>query len=429
MLKLDDSQQAAVDQISQLVHPVYLLIGAGGSGKTFTIQHLLQQLWDDEGNEITPESTYLAAPTGKASKVLNDAFLLAGFEVENEAKTVHRLLDYNPGLGWGYNYENKLKASLVIVDEASMVDSLLLSKVIDALPDDCHLILVGDENQLPPVAPGQPFTDIINFGPKEIVNKLTTNHRQAQGSLIADGCLRVLAGEKPVFGIQGEHTLKGPLVDDMFLLQEDEKEDIPERVAELCRPWHEQGLDYAILSPQRTGVVGVEKMNAYLQEKLNPHRELKNELKIAAWLTIREGDKVLQTKNNYALEVFNGFCGTVLEIDPDAETILVDFDGQHVFYEEKKHILDLALGFCMTVHKSQGSSFSYGAVVCHSSHFYMWNRSLFYTAISRFRRQLYVVGDQKAIKRSISNVVSGERNTLIKLELRKKSEERLCEQE
>ena len=175
---LDQSQAQAVQRISALSRRVSLLIGAGGSGKTFTIQHLLEKLWASTETPISPATTYLAAPTGKAARVLAEAFELAGFAVHNEPKTIHRLLEFNPGLGWGCNEENPLDADLVIIDEASMVDSALLYRVIDALPGDCALVLVGDENQLPPVAPGQPFTDMINHGPQDIVNRLTTNHRQ-----------------------------------------------------------------------------------------------------------------------------------------------------------------------------------------------------------------------------------------------------------
>jgi len=419
-ISLDQSQQQAVDNISKLTSRIYLLIGAGGSGKTFTIQHLLQQLWSDpEKTGITDETTYLAAPTGKASKVLNDAFQLAEFETFNEAKTIHRLLGYNPGTGWEYNAENQLDATLVILDEASMVDSLLLSRVIEALPEGCVLILVGDDAQLPPVAPGQPFTDMITCGPGEIINRLLTNHRQAQGSLIADGCLKILAGKKPTFGKPGENTLGGVLQDDLFFIEEDDKSEIPLIVSTLCRTWHEQGLDYTVLAPQRTGVCGVDEMNKYLQEELNPPATNKAQIKVA-WLTLRVGDKVLQTKNNYGLGVFNGFTGIITKIGLDYEgkdEIVVDFDGQIVRYSESKDIRELALGYCMTVHKSQGSQFKYGVLICHSSHYYMWSRSILYTGVSRFRQELHVVGDKKALKRGLSNVVSGDRNTFLKLRL------------
>lgn len=410
--------------------PVYLLIGAGGSGKTYTIQHLLERLWSEDNTEVIRDrystylwsidqySTYLCAPTGKAAKVINDAFALANFDVYNEAKTIHRLLEFRPGAGWTYNADNKFDASLVIVDEASMVDSLLLATLIDALPEYCKVILVGDENQLPPVGAGQPFTDIITHGQPKIINRLTTNHRQAQGSLIADGCLKVLDGKMPTFGTHGQNTLGGVLHDDLFFLERDDKQDIPATVTELCREWHEQGLDFVILSPQRTGVCGVEEMNKHLQEALNPPHPGKAQIKVG-WLTLRVGCKVLQTKNNYNLDVFNGFTGIVLAINDDDRnpSVLVDFDGQHVLYQEKDDIKQLALGYCMTVHKSQGSQFQYGVLICHSSHYFMQSRSVFYTGVSRFRKELTIVGDKKALKRALSNVVSGERQTYLKLNL------------
>jgi len=420
MVALDQSQQAAVDNISKLTHNIHLLIGAGGSGKTFTIQHLLTQLWEAQDNDISNDTTYLACPTGKAAKVLNDAFAQDDFKVDNEAKTIHRLLQYNPGTGeWTYNQFNRLPAKLVILDEVSMVDSLMLEKVVDALPKDCQLILVGDDEQLPPVGPGQPFSDLIVHGPREIINRLTTNHRQAQGSLIAGGCLDILAGKTPTWGTWGLNTMGGILKDDLFFIEEPEKEEIPFIVSEVCYPWHMAGCDYAVLAPQKTGVCGVDAMNKYLQETLNPASEDKPEINVA-WLTLRVGDKVLQTKNNYDLGVFNGFTGIVQEIGINfdgEQTITVNFDGQIVRYEEKEHIKQLTLGYCLTVHKSQGSQFKYGVLICHSSHYFMWSRSLFYTGVSRFRQELHIVGDRKAIKRGLSNVVSGERNTFLKLAL------------
>jgi len=416
-ITLGEYQQFAVDSISKLERKVYIMTGGAGVGKTTVLQHLLIELWGDPDSGITPDNTYIGCPTGKSAKVVNDA-MPNGF-LENEAKTVHRLLAYNPATGWGHNKDNPLDAALVICDESSMISSMLLSVIIDAMPADCHLILVGDAQQLSPVDPGSPFHDLIHFGDQSTIFRLDKNYRQAQGSLIADGCLKILAGKKPTFGTAGEHTLGGVREDDLFFIEEDDKEEIPGIVAELCRPWNAEGLDFAVLAPQKTGVCGVDALNKYLQEELNPAATNKAQVKVA-WLTLREGDKVLVTKNNYGLGVFNGFCGIITKIGMDydgEEVIVVDFDGQEVTYRESKDIKELALGYCMTIHKSQGSQFQYGVLVCHSSHYYMQSRSSFYTAVSRFRQELHIIGDGKAMKRALSNVVSGDRNTYLKLRL------------
>lgn len=413
-MSLDQSQQLAVDGISTLSARLYLLTGAGGSGKTFTLQHLLKKLWAIPGSGIRNDTTFLAAATGKAAKVIADS--LPEDFLHNAPSTIHRMLEYAPHTGWGYNADNKLPAALIILDESSMIDSELMARVIDAAPGHCRIILVGDVNQLPPVAPGQPFADLIALGDSSTVFRLTTNHRQTQGSLIADGCLRVLAGEKLLFGQPGGRTMGGILQDDMFFHEIEEKEEIPQRVVDLCRDWHRNCLDYAVLAPQRTGVCGVEALNKFLQESLNPARDGKQELSFG-FMVLREGDRVLQTKNNYVLGVFNGFMGIITNIDRIRKAITVQFDDEEITYEEPDHVKQLALGYCLTVHKSQGSQFQYGVLVCHSSHYYMWSRSLLYTGVSRFRKELHVVGNKKALDRGRTNVQSTERNTFIKLSM------------
>lgn len=185
----------------------------------------------------------------------------------------------------------------------------------------------------------------------------------------------------------------------------------------VVRDWHDAGKDYCVLAPQKTGVCGVEKINKYLQEQLNPPVPGTQELKTLPWLTLREGDKVMHIKNNYSLDVFNGFTGTITEIEPISEQVTVDFDGQIVTYCESSDLKELVLGYCMTIHKSQGSQYQYGAIICHSSHYYMWSRQLLYTALSRFREELYVIGNKKALKRAVSNSVEDCRQTYLSLAL------------
>lgn len=413
---LDQSQQRAVDGISKLDSRLYLLTGPGGSGKTFTLRHLLQRLWNDEQSGITSETTYMAAPTGKAAKVIMES--LPDNFLAHQPSTIHRMLMYNPASGWGYNAENKLDASLIILDESSMIDSLLLSRVIDAMPPECVLILVGDVEQVPPVGPGQPFADLIRHGLQDIVFRLTTNHRQAQGSLIAHNCSLVLAGEKFLFGKQGKHSLGGELTDDMFFIDvDDDKESVVGHVIEVAAEWHRDGLDYAVLAPQHKGVCGVENLNKAMQASFNPARDGVNELSMG-FLTIREGDRVLQTKNCYELEVFNGFLGVVTAIDPVNKLVTIDFDGQTVLYDKPGYIKQLQLGYAMSVHKAQGSQFKYGAVVCHSTHYFMWSRNLLYTSVSRYREELHMIGNHKALNRGRKNIESSARNTYLQLKFK-----------
>jgi exodeoxyribonuclease V alpha subunit len=398
------------------------MTGGAGVGKTTVLQHLLVKLWGDKDSGVTPKNTFIGCPTGKASRVVNDA--MPSDFLFNKAMTLHRLLRFNPSLGWEYNENNPIDARLIICDESSMVSSVLLARVIAAMPEDCHLVLVGDSQQLLPVEPGSPFHDILNYGDQSTVFRLDKNYRQQQGSLIADGCEKILTGTMPMWGEKDKHTLGGPLQDDLFFIKKEDKEDIPRHVLDVCKDWWNNGDDFVVLSPQKSGVVGVEEINKYLQMTLNPPDNGKAEIKVG-WLTLREGDRCLQTRNNYELGnggVFNGFMGVVKAIltmdGEDGHRVLVDFDGEMVEYTEAKHIKDLALGYAISYHKSQGSQWDKGVIICHSSHHFMLNRNLLYVGVSRFKEELHVIGDIRAVKRGLSNVVSGERNTLLKLRLR-----------
>jgi len=410
--ELDESQQAAVATIQTNIG-VSVMTGSPGTGKTTTIKQLLSELYL---NGVEPEEIYLGCPTGKASKVLEEA--LQGLNLKNPPMTLHRLLGFD-GRHWTYTPEHPLPAAYLVIDEASMVDSVMLARVLRSITPGCRVLLVGDKNQLPPVQAGCPFRDIVSYGDHDRVAELKYNHRQAEGSLIADACSRVVSGKEPRFGEPGEQTLGGGRDDDLFWREIDDKNEILLTIEEISRPWHNLGEDYCLLAPQRNGVIGVEEINKHLQAKLNPPAPDKRELKVSGWLTLRDGDKVLHTQNNYDLKVFNGFTGRVVGInsDPDHPGLIVDFDGRLVTYTETSHIKQLALGYCLTIHKSQGSQFRYGIIVCHSSHTYMLTRQLLYTAISRFKEGLYVVGERKAVKRAIKNNVENYRNTWLKLAL------------
>jgi len=415
-MTLDVTQEKAVLAITKLDHKIYVLTGGPGRGKTFTVKEILRRVW--ARGDISPMTTYIAAPTGKAARVLDEA--LSGVDsIIHSPSTIHRLYGCQGGGDWHFNRDNKLVADLVIIDESSMVDSELLARVIESTVDECRFILVGDKDQLPPVAAGAPFGDIVrHMDWAGIVHALGVNHRQAEGSLIANACDLVIKGGKPLFGQDGAHTLGGTRPDDLFFVERQDKHDIPGTVADIVRGWHEAGEDYCVLSPQHSGVCGVSEMNLFLQRKLNPRGAGKLFVKTRGGVEISANDKVLHTKNNYKLGVFNGYTGIVTSCS--GESLCVDFDGTgKVVYDNREYINQLDLGYCVTIHKSQGSQYKYGVVVCHSSHMFMWSRQLLYTALSRFREKLYVVGNKKAINRAVRNCVEKSRNTLLDDELRK----------
>ncbi len=394
----DQHQQSAIENLIKLKNKISILRGTPGVGKTHTLKMIIDKLPD--------KNILLCANTGKAAKVMQEAI------PNSKAQTIHRLLGCcGPG-EWTYNENNRLQADVVICDESSMIHSKLLARIIDGISEDAKIILVGDSNQLPPVAAGNPFGDICsNIKNPTIVNTLYTNFRQAEGSLIADAADKIL-NKKPIkFGIPGQHALGGSREDDLFFREIEDKELIPDDVFQLCKGWAAAGEDYQILSPQHSGVCGVENLNKYLQKKLNPASPKKQQKKVSAFLTLRTGDKVINKKNNYKLGIFNGFVGHIVRID--SEGILIDFDGEKVMIEEQADLRQIKLAYCLTIHASQGSEYQNGVVIIHSSHYFMLSNSLIYVAVSRFKNRLYVVGNKKGIKRAIKNKKSNERQTYL----------------
>lgn len=398
-MNYDKYQQNAIDNLLATSRKLSVLTGGPGRGKTTILKELISQL---------PGETLTCCPTGKGAKVMEEALP----NIKNSPKTIHRMLgSHGPG-AYIFNEKNKLVADTVICDEASMVGSELLARVIDGVPDACKIILVGDADQLPPVPAGAPFRDIC----KKTVNRLIINYRQKQGSLIADTCDRILKKEKIQFGTPHKKTLGGEREDDLFFIDLEDKELIPPYVLELCREWHESGADYQILAPQHSGVCGVENLNKYLQEKLNPAMTNKPEKKISVFLTLRLGDKVINKKNNYKLNVFNGYVGTITKITVEGE-LTIDFDGLKVVFPDNEGLKNLKLAYCLTIHSSQGSEYRKGIIVCHSSHYYILSNSLLYVAVSRFKDELYIIGNQKGLARAIKNSTTDQRKTFLADEL------------
>lgn len=387
---LDESQRAAVQ--SALRPGVTVITGGPGTGKTTLLRVLLRVLIE-RGAEVK-----LASPTGRAARRLEEA-------TGKPASTLHRLLEFDPGRNrFERGLGQPLEADVVIIDEASMVDVPLMSALIEALPihdEALSLVLVGDVDQLPSVGPGQVLRDVIRSGVVPVA-RLNTLHRQAQGSGLIVAARDVREGRVPESGERAQ-------VRDVFLLARPEAEDA---LSTLLKVVSErlpgQGFDpmteIQVLAPTRKGALGTERLNTELQARLNPE---------TAGLTrgersFRKGDRVICTKNRYDVEVFNGDIGKILEASQ--EGLSIDFDGRTVSWDRADlGMLDLA--YAITVHKSQGSEYPAVVLALHGSHGLMLRRNLFYTAITRPKRFLCVVGQPEAWARAARNAGGDDRNS------------------
>ena len=414
-MKLDESQAHAVINIPALRQKVSVLTGHPGTGKTTVIKVIVSKIINDEIAPIDPSNIFFCSPTGKAAKVLNEA-LMADRELysslPNKPATIHRMLGCQ-GREWLYSRNNPLPAELVVVDESSMLDSPLMARLFYSTPPECRFIFCGDADQLFPVGPGAPFLDVIRLNKMGVVNALGVNHRAAHGSLIAKATELIHQGHLPVWGASGSHTLQKPREDDLFFHEIDCKDDIPDYLIKLCRSWHKAKEDYIVLSPQHKGAAGIEAINTAMQAELNPPAPGKGELN-QGWCVIRKGDLVINKKNNYSLNIFNGFTGVVRSASKDE--LVIDFDGQIITITDRADIKNIKLAYCISIHAAQGSEYKRGVLVCHSTHSFMLSRPLFYVGVSRFREELHVVGDAKGVRRAVKNNIENSRQTFLKLQ-------------
>ena len=405
--ELDEMQRQAMAAAAQ--HGLFILTGGPGTGKTTTINAIIRY-FEEEGAELR-----LAAPTGRAAKRMTEA---TGYE----AQTIHRLLELN-GLPEGEqdgravhfdrNSENPLEADVIIIDEMSMVDISLMYSLLLAVTAGTRLILVGDENQLPSVGPGNVLRDIIRSGCFPVV-ELKKIFRQASESDIVVNAHKINRGEQV--------TINNKSRDFFFLKRYDA--DIIIRVVialiqeKLPRYVDAKPYEIQVLTPMRKGLLGVERLNQILQRYLNPPDEKKKEKEIGQRL-FREGDKVMQVKNNYQLEweilgrykipvdkgvgVFNGDTGIMTEINEFAETATVEFeDGRQVQYSFKQ-LEELELAYAVTIHKSQGSEYPAVIIPILSGPRMLMNRNLLYTAVTRARKCVTVVGSENTFAEMIRN--------------------------
>ncbi|MBE0409988.1 MAG: ATP-dependent RecD-like DNA helicase, partial [Anaerolineales bacterium] len=373
---LSAEQRKAIQ--TALRHPVSVLTGGPGTGKTTAIQALIAAL------ESGGKKYALASPTGRAAKRLSQA-------TGRPASTIHRMLGFKPGEGFKHNQERPLPVDLLVVDEVSMLDIILANHLFKALRPGTHLLLVGDVDQLPSVGAGDVLRDVIasELAP---VTRLTQIFRQAAGSHIITNAHRINQGKLPLFP-KDSH--------DFFLFPADGADEAAYWVEEVvCRRIQARfGLDphedIQVLAPMHRTPAGVDALNLRLQAALNPPSPKKPEKSLFGH-TFRSGDKVMQIQNDYLKEVFNGDIGRLVEIDSIEQTLTVDFEGRRVSYEwsEADQIVP---AYAVSVHKSQGSEFPAVVVPLVTAHYMMLQRNLIYTAITRARQLCVLVGSKRAI--------------------------------
>ena len=407
-----EEQQQAVREAA--ASGLLLVTGGPGTGKTTILRGILSLLGQMQLRCL------LAAPTGRAAKRLTEV-------TGEDASTIHRLLEagIDPNTGnmvFARDEDNPLKADAVIVDEMSMVDVQLLCALLRAIPQGKRLILVGDPDQLPPVGPGFPFRDMLRSEVLPTV-RLTEIFRQAQKSLIVMNAHRVNRGEMP--------DLK-TVNSDFFFMRRTSEEAVAQLIRDLCttRLPKNMGIppeQIQVLCPTRKGGVGTVNLNRLLQAALNPPTPEKKERSFGDFL-FREGDRVMQIKNNYDIVwkscdgttagtgIFNGDVGVIREIDPGAETMTLVFDDREAVYDFTQ-LNELEPAYAMTVHKSQGSEYRAVILTAWNGSPYLLNRSILYTAITRARELLIVVGREETVAAMVNNAAKNRRYTGLKLRL------------
>jgi len=394
-VEYDEVQKDAVK--SALTHRFMVLTGGPGTGKTTTTAAIIS-ICERLGARVL-----LAAPTGRAAKRMSEA-------TGREAKTIHRLLEIKPPADYARNAENPLNCDVLIIDEASMLDIILAYHLLKAVPPEASVIFVGDVDQLPSVGPGSVLRDIIDSKVVCTVH-LSRIFRQAQNSDIVKNAHMVNAGIVPKKENRADT--------DFFFTEKDTPAEIAETIIGLCKDRLPNFLgvnafeDIQVLCPMTKGETGTISLNEALQAALN-----KNEEKIRYGLNVYKlGDKVMQIRNNYEKTVFNGDIGTISSIDNETRTLAIRFDGTDIEYDVSE-LDEVALAYAVTVHKSQGSE--YPVVVCPLSmqHYIMLQRNLIYTAITRAKRALVLVGTRKALSIAVRNKKSAARNTMLAARLR-----------
>ena len=392
-IKLAPEQKDAIE--SAIKEKILVVTGGPGTGKTTLIRAIIEFL-EKKGSAIQ-----LCAPTGRAAKRMSEA-------TSRNAKTIHRILEFNPvKMKFERNSEMPLDCNMLIIDEVSMVDLVLFFHVLKALPPKARLVLIGDADQLPSVGPGMVLKDIINSDKVKTIH-LERVFRQARKSLIVLNAHRVNSGQLP-------YPRSKYAREDYVFIQRDNPDEVLETIGELItnkipgKFGFDPLLDIQVLSPMHRGLLGVTSLNLHLQYLLNPG---------SAGIAIgpqqlRVGDKVMQMRNNYDLEVFNGDMGKIINIDHEGSQIEVDID-EHIVCYQSADLDNLALAYACSIHKAQGNEYPAVVIALHTQHYIMLRRNLLYTALTRGKSLVVVVGSIRALRLAVKREDSTQRYTLLK---------------